>query len=222
MSEEILINITPQETRVATVENGVLIEVCIERRAKTTLVGNVYMGKVVRVLPGMDAAFVDVGLERAAFLHASDLVDGVSIDDNGEKSYRPVREMLREGQSIIVQVIKNPLGTKGARLTTNLTVPSRYLVYMPGDRSVGVSAKIEDEAERDRLRDIVRNLQEGDEDHPEGSQDGYIVRTAAEGIEEAALAKEIQFLKKLWRSIQENIQSAKPGEVVHADNFQTP
>ena len=211
MSEEILINITPQETRVATVENGVLTEVCIERRAKTTLVGNVYMGKVVRVLPGMDAAFVDVGLERAAFLHASDLVDGVSIDDNGEKSYRPVREMLREGQSIIVQVIKNPLGTKGARLTTNLTVPSRYLVYMPGDRSVGVSAKIEAEEERDRLRGIVEGLQEEDKSH------GYIVRTAAEGVSEEILAGEIVFLNKLWASIEVDMKKVKPSELVYAD-----
>jgi len=106
MSEEILINITPQETRVATVENGVLTEVCIERLAKTVVVGNIYLGNVVRVLPGMDAAFVDVGLERAAFLHASDLVGGTIVDDNGERTHRPIGEMLRENQSLVVQVSK--------------------------------------------------------------------------------------------------------------------
>ncbi len=213
MLEEILINITPQETRVATLENGVLNEMCIERTAKTTLVGNIYMGKVARVLPGMEAAFIDVGLERAAFLHSSDIADNCRIDENGEKQPKHIRELLREEQKILVQVIKNPLGTKGARLTTNLTAPARYLVLMPGDPSVGVSAKIEEETERDRLRDIVRKLQEEDEN----TNDGYIVRTAAEGIQEEALAKEIKFLKKLWRSIQENIQHAKPGDLVHAD-----
>lgn len=212
MAEEILINITPQETRVANVENGVLTEVCIERRAKKTLVGNIYRGSVVRVLPGMDAAFVDVGLDRAAFLHTSDIASGVFVDENGEKSHKPIREMLREGQSTLVQVIKNPLGTKGARLTTNLTVPSRYLVYMPGDSSIGVSAKIEDEAEKDRLRGIVEKLQESEE-----SDNGFIVRTAAEGVEEDILAGEVVFLKKLWASIQMQITKAKPGELVYAD-----
>lgn len=211
MSEEILINITPQETRVATVENGVLTEVCIERRAKTTLVGNIYMGNVVRVLPGMDAAFVDVGLERAAFLHASDIAGGATVNHSGEKSHRPIRELLREGQSLVVQVIKNPLGSKGARLTSNLTIPSRYLVYMPGDSSIGVSAKIEDEAERERLRSIVEKLQDGTDGN------GYILRTAAEGVNEEILAGEIVFLKKLWASIDQNISQAKSVELIYAD-----
>lgn len=212
MSEEILINITPQETRVATVENGVLTEVCIERLSKTTLVGNIYMGKVVRVLPGMDAAFVEIGLDRAAFLHASDIAAGTVVDDTGEKSHKPIREILREGQSLLVQVIKNPLGTKGARLTTNLTTPSRYLVYMPGDSSIGVSAKIECEDERDRLRSTIEKLQA-----LEDEENGFIVRTAAEGVGEEIFAGEIVFLKKLWASIETRIQSAKPGELVYAD-----
>lgn len=212
MAEEILINITPQETRVATVENGVLNEVCIERSAKTTLVGNIYMGKVVRVLPGMDAAFVDVGLQRAAFLHASDVASGVSIDEQGEKTFMPIRELLREGQSLLVQVFKNPLGTKGARLTTNLTIPARYLVYMPGDSSIGVSAKIEDEAERDRLRVLLEKLQT-----KEGDENGYIVRTAAEGVGEEVFASEVVFLKKVWASIENDIATAKAGELVYAD-----
>ncbi len=212
MTEEILINITPQETRVATVENGVLTEMCIERRAKTTMVGNIYMGKVVRVLPGMDAAFVDIGLDRAAFLHASDIAEGTIIDETGEKSHRPIREILREGQSQLVQVVKNPLGTKGARLTSNITTPSRYLVYMPGDKSIGVSAKIEEEAERERLRGILEALQS-----QEDSNNGFIVRTAAEGVGEDILASEVAFLKKLWASIEASIKTTKAGELVYAD-----
>ncbi len=213
MLEEILINVTPQETRVATLENGVLNEMCIERTSKTTLVGNIYMGRVARVLPGMEAAFIDVGLERAAFLHSSDIANNSRVDDNGEKTPKHIRELLREEQNVLVQVIKNPLGSKGARLTSNLTAPSRYLVLMPGDPSIGVSAKIEDEAERDRLREIVRQLQEEDDD----PENGYIVRTAAEGINQETLAGEFKFLKKLWRSIQENIAKAKAGDLVHAD-----
>lgn len=213
MLEEILINVTPQETRVATVENGVLNEMCIERRTKTTLVGNIYMGKVVRVLPGMEAAFVEIGLERAAFLHASNIVGSITVSENGEKHQKHIRELLREDQKVLVQVIKNPLGTKGARLTTSLTAPSRYLVYMPSESSIGVSAKIEDEAERDRLREIVRKLQAENED----SKNGYIVRTAAEGIDEDTLAKEIVFLDKLWQSIEASTRTVKPGEIVYAD-----
>lgn len=213
MLEEILINVTPQETRVATVENGVLNEMCIERQAKTTLVGNIYMGKVARVLPGMEAAFVDVGLDRAAFLHVSNISGNTSVDDKGDKQQKHIRELLREEQKILVQVIKNPLGSKGARLTTNLTAPSRYLVYMPGDPSVGVSAKIEDEAERERLREIVRRFQVENEN----SENGYIVRTAAEGIDEESLAAEVVFLEKLWQSIDTNIRQAKPGDLVYAE-----
>ncbi len=212
MLEEILINVTPQETRVATVENGVLNEMCIERRAKKTLVGNIFMGRVARVLPGMEAAFIDIGLERAAFLHASDIAGSTQVDENGEKQQRHIRELLREEQKVLVQVLKNPLGSKGARLTTSLTAPSRYLVYMPGDPSIGVSAKIDDEEERERLREIVRRFQQEDD-----SNSGYIVRTAAEGVHEDEIASEVVFLRKLWLSIEASIAAAKPGERVHAD-----
>ncbi|OED43856.1 ribonuclease G [Chromatiales bacterium (ex Bugula neritina AB1)] len=212
MLEEILINVTPQETRVATVENGVLNEMCIERRAKKTLVGNIFMGRVARVLPGMEAAFIDIGLDRAAFLHASDIAGSTSIDENGEKQQRHIRELLREEQNILVQVLKNPLGSKGARLTTSLTAPSRYLVYMPGETSLGVSAKIEDEEERERLREIVRKFQQDDD-----ANSGYIVRTAAEGVKEEEIADEMVFLRKLWLSIEAAISSAQPGDRVHAD-----
>jgi len=212
MPEELLINVTPQETRVATLENGVLNEMYIERRSKETLVGNIIMGRVARVLPGMEAAFVDVGLERAAFLHASDISGAVHVDENGERRQKHIRELLREDQQLLVQVIKNPLGSKGARLTTSLTAPSRYLVYMPGDPSIGVSAKIEDEAERDRLREIVRGFQEQND-----QADGYIVRTAAEGVDAVELTRDVEFLKKLWGSIESAIKVANPGDQVYTD-----
>ncbi len=174
MTLELLVNVTPQETRVAVVENGVLQEVFIERARRRGLVGNIYKGVVRRVLPGMQAAFVDIGLERAAFLHASDIavsVDNEKIEHNGGEDN--ITSLLREGQLVLVQVIKDPLGTKGARLTTHITVPSRYLVFMPEVSNVGVSQRIEDEAERQRLRDIVMAAR------GEGGG-GFILRTAAE------------------------------------------
>src|SRR5690606_24487102 len=152
MTEEILINVTPRETRVAVVENGMLQELHIERGWRRGVVGNIYKGKVQRVMPGMQAAFVDIGLERAAFLHAADIVRPAPV--NGEAGEapvpplppRPITELLRDGQEIIVQVVKDPIGTKGARLTTQLSIPSRYLVLLPRSRVIGVSARIEDEA----------------------------------------------------------------------------
>ena len=211
MSEEILINVTPQETRVAVVENGVLQEVLIERARAHGRVGNLYKGVVSRVLPGMQAAFVDIGLERAAFLHASDIftreVEGVRPEGRRNET---ITQLLREGQELLVQVIKDPLGTKGARLTTHITVPSRYLVFMPDVANVGVSQKIEDEAERARLKDLVLS-------HANGEAQGFIVRTAAEGAPAEALIADIDFLRKLWLSVRDRAQSAPPGGIVHED-----
>jgi ribonuclease G len=211
MTLELLVNVTPQETRVAVVENGVLQEVFIERARRRGLVGNIYKGVVRRVLPGMQAAFVDIGLQRAAFLHASDIavsVDDEKIEHSG--SGDNITRLLREGQQVLVQVIKDPLGTKGARLTTHITVPSRYLVFMPEVNNVGVSQRIEEEAERQRLRDIVVAAR------GEGSG-GFILRTAAEGVGEEAIASDLHFLQRLWASIQERATRAGPGEVVHED-----
>ena len=211
MSLELLVNVTPQETRVAVVENGVLQEVFIERARRRGLVGNISKGVVRRVLPGMQAAFVDIGLERAAFLHASDIavaVDDEKIEHSGAGDN--ITRLLHQGQQLLVQVIKDPLGTKGARLTTHITVPSRYLVFMPEVRNVGVSQRIEDEAERQRLRDIVLAAR-GD------SCGGFILRTAAEGVGDEAIASDLQFLQRLWASIQERAGRAGPGEVVHED-----
>ena len=212
MSEEILINVTPRETRVALVENGVLNEVFIERTLRRGLVGNIYKGRVNRVLPGMQAAFVDIGLERAAFLHASD-VAALPDDDNTsvERRIETISELLREGQELLVQVVKDPLGSKGARLTTHITIPSRYLVFLPDAGNVGVSSKIEDEAERQRLKQIVQ-----DAIQPEDNG-GYIVRTAAEGAGAEALQQDRLFLRKLWQSIRERVATAAPSSMVHED-----
>ncbi|MCB1755711.1 MAG: ribonuclease G [Gammaproteobacteria bacterium] len=211
MTEELLINVTPQETRVASVENGMLTEVLVERAKKRGLVGNIYMGKVVRVLPGMEAAFIDVGLERAAFLHASDIARTSTPDINGERpGSKSIHEALVEGQLVIVQVIKDPLGSKGARLTTNLTIPSRYLVLMPNENNIGVSTKIEDEQERERLRNIVQSV-------ANGQGGGFIVRTMAEGASEEALRNDMQFLRKVWATVSEKLTNQTTGKVIFRD-----
>jgi ribonuclease G len=211
MSEEILVNVTPQETRVAVVENGVLQEVLIERANRRGLVGNIYNGRVSRVLPGMQAAFVDIGLERAAFLHASDIAAPPVAGAGETTQEEAITQLLREGQTLPVQVIKDPLGTKGARLTTHITIPSRYLVFMPEATNVGVSQRIEDEAERQRLKDLVLSFR--GEEQP----GGYIVRTAAEGAAPEAVRADILFLRKLWASIQERARDTGVGEVIHED-----
>ncbi len=209
MSEEILINVTPQETRVAVVENGVLQEIFIERARKRGLVGNIYKGRVCRVLPGMQAAFVDIGLERGAFLHVSDLSEQQAPAPEGASGI--IERRLREGQELLVQVVKDPLGTKGARLTTHITVPSRYLVFMPGERNIGVSSKIEDEEERQRLRELMAELAE---QHQAG---GYIVRTAAEGSSREELEADRIYLDRLWESIRRRADEVEAGHVVYED-----
>jgi ribonuclease G len=212
ISEEILINITPQETRVAIVENGALQEVSIERQRSRGIVGNIYKGKVNRVLPGMEAAFVDIGLEKAGFLHVSDIDTGDDSAGAEENTTRPtINELLREGGTVLVQVVKDPIGTKGARLTTSISVPSRYLVYMPNSTSVGISVKIEDEAERERLKKLIEACRS------ESQLGGCIIRTAAEGVDEAELLRDIAFLSKLWGSLLEHAESVSPGSMIHED-----
>jgi ribonuclease G len=216
VTEEILINVTPRETRVAVVENGMLQELHIERGWRRGVVGNIYKGKVQRVMPGMQAAFVEIGLERAAFLHASDIVKPMAMAEPGDGESlppaptRPITELLREGQEIVVQVVKDPIGSKGARLTTQLSVPSRYLVLLPRTRVIGVSARIEDEAERTRLKAIVHEL-------TPGGEHGYIVRTNAEGQPAEALAEDIAYLSRAWALIESRAQQARVGERVYED-----
>jgi len=206
MSEEILINVTPPETRVALIENGIVQELIIERASRRGLVGNIYKGRVCRVLPGMQAAFVDIGLERAAFLHASDIVQ------TGETRSDDISELVQEGGEVIVQVVKDPLGSKGARLTTNLSIPSRFLVFMPAMRNVGVSQKIEDEEERARLREILLRISDD-----LGLPGGLIARTVADGADEFALRADLKFLLRLWESIRERATRASARELVHED-----
>lgn len=210
MHEEILINVTPRETRVAIVENGMLQELLLERSTRMGLVGNIYKGKVRRVLPGMQAAFIDIGLDRAAFLHASDIL-GKRLENGCDVVESPIAQLLEEGQALLVQVIKDPLGTKGARLTTQITIPSRHLVMMPQVKCLGVSSKLEDETERNRLRSLVEELA-GEE-----RTEGYIVRTAAESVDRGPLQSDIKFLQKLWGIIKEREATAKPGDMVYEE-----
>jgi ribonuclease G len=236
MPSEILINVRPNETRVAYIENGVLIDLKIERKTSPTLVSSVHRGKVMRVLPGMQAAFVDIGLDRAAFLYVGDVrgdMDGgdlfdpdarvqpavlrdvervqeeaVEVEPEIETPKPRIQELLTEGQSILVQVAKDPLGSKGARITTHISLPGRNVVFMPTLLHLGVSRRIEDPEERERLRSIVEKIE------PKG---GVIVRTAGEGATEASLRTDIEYLHRLWQEIQRNYDKrTKPGPV-HAE-----
>ena len=254
MSEELLINETPRETRVALVENGVLQEIFIERANKRGLVSNIYKGRISRVLPGMQAAFVDIGLERAAFLHASDITPRTRSANPAERSikavepgYVPAAEtpplgahrsadnissLVTEGQELLVQVIKDSIGTKGARLTTYLSFPSRYLVYMPDADMIGISQRIEDEQERNRLQMVVEELAQelADLNAPAAVSgedlsavrtaprtEGYIVRTAGEGAGADVIRADMQFLHALWNSLQQRARTVSAVGIVHED-----
>lgn len=214
MSSELLVNVTPQETRVALVENGVLQEVQIERAAQQGIVGNIYKGTVSRVLPGMEAAFVDIGLDKAAFLHVSDLPPPLTeaIEKSEVSSEFSIRDVLYEGKKILVQAIKDPIGTKGARLTAYLTTPSRYLVLMPDSKNIGVSSKIEGEEERSRLKGLLKDIRE-----EENNEYGYIIRTAADGASKEDLRRDVLFLNKVWDCMQESIDVAEPGSLIYSD-----
>jgi ribonuclease G len=211
MREEILVNVAASEVRSALLDNGVLQEVIIERANRRGLVSNIYKGRVSRVLPGMQAAFIDLGLERTAFLHASDIAHSAHEEAPEQNREANIRDCVQEGGELLVQVLKDPLGTKGARLTTYITIPSRYLVMMPFSAGVGVSTRIEDDAERERLRALMDSLCQ-----PE-SAPGYIVRTAAEGAAADELRADMQYLDKLWRAIEAAAASAAAGELVYED-----
>jgi len=217
VSTEILVNVAPRETRAAILENGVVQEVHVERTSRRGLVSNLYKGRVSRVLPGMQAAFVEIGLERTAFLHAADIAASASHDtlvSAAPSSLPPVediRRLVNSGDDILVQVIKDPIGTKGARLTTFIALPSRYLVYMPRGESVGVSSRIEDEAERGRLKGLLTELTAG------GAGGGYIVRTAAQGASAASLREDMGYLAKLWEHVRTRAAEVPAGSVVHED-----
>ena len=212
MSDEILINVTPQETRVAVLAAGQAQELLIERAASRGRVGNIYMGRVARVLPGMQSAFVDIGLERAAFLHVADIWEHRKlISQNGGEPGKPIEKILAEGQPVLVQVQKDPIGTKGARLTTQVSLAGRLLVYLPHDPHIGISQRIEDEAGRATLRDRLRELLPAEE------KGGFILRTLAEGAGEDELRADIEYLRRLWRDIQERALAAQPAQLIYQD-----
>ena len=204
MSEEILINITPMESRVAVVENGVLQEIHVERTQRRGIVGNIYKGKVVRVLPGMQAAFVDIGLERAAFIHAADI-------SAREGSVENISALVQEGHSLVVQVTKDPIGSKGARLSTQISIAGRMLVYLPQEKHIGVSQRIENEAERESLREELLRMV------PQDEPGGFIVRTMAENASEQELANDIEYLRKIWHDIREHSQKEAPPSMLYQE-----
>lgn len=212
MSIELLMNVTPSETRVAYIEDGLLQEIHVDRESKRGIVGNIYKGKVIRILPGMQAAFVDIGLEKAAFLHASDIMPHTEcVTDSEQKQFqvKDISELVRQGQDIIVQVVKDPLGTKGARLTTDITLPSRYLVFMPGSSHVATSQRIESEEERERLKQIV--------EHYCDDSGGFIIRTAAERAKPQELEQDALFLKRLWSKVQERVARPDTKHLIYGE-----
>ncbi len=211
MSEEILINVTPQETRVAVIQQGVVQEVQIERTSARGWVGNIYMGRVVRVLPGMQSAFVDIGGARAAFLHVADLwgqrQEGVEA--------KPIERLLSEGQNLMVQVIKDPIGTKGARLSTQISIAGRLLVFLPQDDHIGISQKIGSHELREQLRarmSVLAALPEGT-----GPTGGFILRTNAEEATDDELSEDIRYLRKTWGAVRERSFKSPPGTLLHQD-----
>jgi len=207
VSEEILVNVTPQETRVAVMQQGVAQELHVERASGRGLVGNIYLGQVSRVLPGMQSAFVQIGLDRAAFLHVADLWS--HRQNQGEA--RPIEKVLSEGQKLLVQVIKDPIGTKGARLSTQISIAGRLLVYLPQESHIGISQRIEDESERALLREKLQLLL------PDNESGGFIIRTMAETAIEEEFAADIEYLRRLWADIQQKAQSATPPALLYQD-----
>jgi ribonuclease G len=217
MKREILITATPQETRVAILEDDVLAELMVDRPDAERLVGDVYMGVVQAVLPGIQAAFVDIGTEKAAFLHVSDVApDEEDEDDEEDKDrdksngkYPPIQDMIAKGQRVLVQASKEPIGTKGPRVTTHISLPGRFLVFMPGSKHIGVSRKIEDREERSRLRAMAREIV------PDGI--GVIIRTVGEELTREVFEREFKTLHETWKKIQKRSKSARPPALIHRE-----
>ncbi len=231
MSSELIINVTSYETRVALLENSSLAELHIERESDKGITGNIYKGRVTRVLPGMQAAFVDIGISRSAFLYVVDvyhsdrgfeeMMNGtqdvpVDMEQNDKPSdlqqprlTYPIEDLLMEGQEIPVQVVKEPIGSKGSRISSHISLPGRYLVYMPMVNHVGISRRIENEEERARLKDIVQRIKPADA--------GFIIRTASEGATEEEIAMDMDFLSRVWDNIQKRMLHAAVPSLVHED-----
>ncbi len=225
MPNELIINVTLGETRIARLENGVVTEMTIERKHDEGIVGNIYKGHVARVMPGMQAAFVEIGLDRTSFLHAADVVKDLTRfevfgDDDDENSKvkskavhkrqkNPIEDMLKDGNEILVQVEKEPIGTKGARVTSHISLPGRYLVYMPTVANIGISRRISDYEERKRLKRIIRTFGK--------DKGGYIVRTVSEGVSESELKEDMAYLHGLWVEIEKKAANKKPPSLIHAE-----
>jgi ribonuclease G len=207
MNEEILINVTPQETRVAVIQQGVVQELHVERISGRGLVGNIYLAIVSRVLPGMQSAFIQIGLDRAAFLHVADIWE---VRQNGEPQ-KPIERLLHEGARLLVQVIKDPIGTKGARLSTQVSIAGRLLVYLPQEFHIGISQRIEDEAERAQLRERLQHLLPAEE------KGGFIIRTMAETATDKEMLSDIEYLRKIWNGIQEKAKTVTPPALLYQD-----
>jgi ribonuclease G len=224
MTKELVINTTSHETRVALLEGGHIAELYIERERERGIVGNIYKGRVIRVLPGMQAAFVDIGLEKAAFLYVADVFDEIEEverhiegdevitgQSEGEtsSSLPPIEDLLKEGQELLVQVSKEPIGTKGARITSHVSLPGRHLVYMPTVDHIGISRRIECETERERLRKVVEEMRE--------PGTGFIVRTVSEGKSADDLRQDMEFLVGLWKNISRGVDAVSAPELIHSD-----
>jgi ribonuclease G len=210
MSEDLLVNITPQETRVALMLQGAVQELHIERTSSRGRAGNIYLGKVVRVLPGMQSAFIDIGLERAAFLHVADIWEARQ-HDACTSPVPPIEKLLFDGQSIMVQVVKDPIGTKGARLSTQISIAGRMLVYLPQDSHIGISQRIENEAERISLKEKLQKLV------PEDEKGGFIIRTMAEDASDADLHMDVSYLRKTWNNISQQSKKTGPPALLYQD-----
>ncbi|MDO8298430.1 ribonuclease E/G, partial [Lacisediminimonas sp.] len=210
MTEDILINVTPQETRVALILQGAVQELHVERTASRGRAGNVYLGRVVRVLPGMQSAFIDIGLERAAFLHVADIWEARARDGTNAP-LQAIEKLLFDGQNVLVQVIKDPIGTKGARLSTQISIAGRMLVYLPQDPHIGISQRIENEADRDALRQRMQRLLPTDE------RGGFIVRTMAEDSSEHDLSMDIDYLRKTWATVTQQAKSRPSPALLYQD-----
>jgi ribonuclease G len=211
MTEEFLINFSPQETRVALMQRGAVQELHIERTTSRGIVGNIYLGRVARVLPGMQSAFIEIGLERTAFLHVADIWEERRGNGTDSDTPRPIELILSEGQQLLVQVLKDPLGTKGARLSTQISIAGRLLVYLPQERHIGISQRIEGEAAREHLRTKIQELL------PDDEPGGFIVRTMAESADSDELRADIAYLRRLWAEIKNRASNLKPPSLLHHD-----
>lgn len=230
MHRKLLINETPHESRVALLEDGEIVELFIERDDESDIAGNIYKGRVQRVLPGIQAAFIDIGLQQAAFIYVDDVLGerieeleqlliqeeeddppGGILETSAQPDVQrpPIEDLLIEGQEIMVQVAKSPIGTKGARVTSHISLPGRFLVLMPTSRHIGISRKIEDPTEKNRLKEAVQALR--------NDPCGYIVRTAAEGVESDKLASDMRFLKNVWENIQRRYRKAPVPCLLHQE-----